>query len=154
MIGRSRKALVAWLAVSFLPGVVGAPFPAPDWYRQLRKPSWSPPAGLFGPVWTVLYALMGVAAWLVAGGRSRGRRSALAAFGVQLALNGAWTPIFFGLRRPGLALAEIVATLFAIVTTVALFTRQRLVAGLLLLPYLAWVAFATALNAEVWRRNR
>ncbi len=154
MIGRSRKALVAWLAVSFLPGVLGAPFPAPSWYRQLRKPPWSPPAELFGPVWTILYALMGVAAWLVAGGRSRGRRSALAAFGVQLALNGAWTPIFFGLRRPGLALAEIVATLFAIVATVALFTRQRLVAGLLLLPYLAWVAFATALNAEIWRRNR
>ncbi len=154
MIGHSRRALVAWLAVSFLPGVLGAPFPAPGWYRELRKPPWSPPAELFGPVWTILYALMGTAAWLVAGGRSRGRGLALGAYAVQLVLNAAWTPIFFGLRRPGLALAEITATLVAIVATVALFTRQRLLAGLLLLPYLAWVAFATALNAAIWRRNR
>lgn len=154
MIGRSRRALAGWLALSFLPGALGAPFPAPAWYRSLRRPSWSPPPGVFGPVWTVLYALMGVAAWLVAGGRSEGRRPALVAFGVQLALNGAWTPIFFGLRRPGLALVEIGATLAAVAATTALFLRQRLLAGLLLLPYLAWVAFAALLNAEIWRRNR
>lgn len=154
MIGRSRKALAGWLALSFLPGALGAPFPAPAWYRQLKRPSFSPPPWVFAPVWTVLYALMGVAAWFVAGGRRDGRRGALTAYGIQLALNGAWTPIFFGLRRPGLALAEIAATLVAVAATTALFLRQRLLAGLLLLPYLAWVAFATLLNAEIWRRNR
>jgi tryptophan-rich sensory protein len=73
---------------------------------------------------------------------------------VQLALNAAWTPIFFGLRRPGLALAEILATLGAVAVTVALFLRERTLAGLLLLPYLAWTSFATLLNAAIWRRNR
>jgi tryptophan-rich sensory protein len=97
---------------------------------------------------------MGVAAWLVAGGRRAGRAPALAAFGAQLALNAAWTPIFFGLRRPGLALVEIVATLATVTLTVVLFLRQRTLAGLLLGPYLAWTAFATLLNAEIWRRNR
>ena len=88
-------------------------------------------------------------------GRGRaGRGPALAAFGVQLALNAAWTPIFFGLRRPGLALAEIGATLAGVAVTIVLFLRQRTLAGLLLLPYLAWTAFATLLNAEIWRRNR
>lgn len=154
MIGRSRKALAGWLALSFLPGVIGAPFPAPGWYRQLRRPSFSPPPWVFGPVWTVLYALMGVAAWLVAGGRAQGRRAALGAFLAQLVLNAAWTPIFFGLRRPGLALAEITVTLVAVAATTLLFLRQRLAAGLLLVPYLAWVSFATVLNAEIWRRNR
>lgn len=157
MSGRSWKALGGWIALSFVPAAIGAPFPAPAWYRQLRKPSWSPPSWLFGPVWTLLYALMGVAAWLVAGGsraQRAGRGPALAAFGAQLALNAAWTPIFFGLRRPGLALAEIVTTLAAVAVTVALFLRQRALAGLLLLPYLAWTAFATLLNAEIWRRNR
>jgi tryptophan-rich sensory protein len=154
--GRSWRALAGWVALSFAPAAIGAPFPAPGWYRQLRKPAWSPPSWLFGPVWTVLYALMGVAAWLVAsgGGSRAGRGVALAAFGVQLALNAAWTPVFFGLRRPGLALAEIVATLAGVAVTVALFLRQRTLAGVLLLPYLAWTAFATLLNAEIWRRNR
>jgi benzodiazapine receptor len=148
------KALAAWLAVSFLPGAAGAPFPAPAWYRSLNRPTWSPPSWVFAPVWTALYALMGVAAWLVAGGRRDGRRGALAAFGTQLVLNAMWTPIFFGLRRPGLALVEIGATFVAVAATTALFLRQRLVAGVLLLPYLAWVGFATLLNAEIWRRNR
>jgi translocator protein len=151
--GRSWHALAAWVALSFVPAAVGAPFPAPAWYRRLRKPPWSPPSWVFGPVWTLLYALMGVAAWLVASGSRAGRAPALAAFGAQLALNAAWTPIFFGLRRPGLALAEIVATLAAVAMTTALFLRQRTLAGLLLLPYLAWTAFATLLNAEIWRRN-
>jgi tryptophan-rich sensory protein len=152
---RSWAALAGWVALSFAPAAIDAPFPAPAWYRQLRKPSWSPPAWVFGPVWTLLYTLMGIAAWLVAGGgRPGGRGMALGAFGAQLTLNAAWTPIFFGLRRPGLALAEIAATLAAVAVTVALFLRQRTLAGVLLLPYLAWTAFATLLNAEIWRRNR
>jgi tryptophan-rich sensory protein len=152
--GRSWRTLAAWVAISFVPAAIGAPFPAPAWYRQLRKPSWSPPPWIFGPVWTLLYALMGVAAWLVATGGRAGRGPAIRAFAVQLALNAAWTPIFFGLRRPGMALAEIVATLAAVAVTTGLFLRQRTLAGLLLLPYLVWTAFATVLNAEIWRRNR
>jgi tryptophan-rich sensory protein len=152
--GPSWKALAGWVALSFVPAAIGAQFPAPSWYRRLRKPAWSPPSWLFGPVWTLLYALMGVAAWLVAGGRRAGRAPALAAFVAQLALNATWTPIFFGLRRPGLALVEIVATLLAVAATTALFVRQRMLAGLLLLPYLVWTAFATLLNAEIWRLNR
>jgi translocator protein len=150
----SRGRVARWIGLSFVPALVGAPFPAPEWYRRLHKPAWSPPPWLFGPVWTVLYALMGVAASLVAAGDARGRTGALRLFGVQLALNGAWTPIFFGLRRPGVALVEIVATWCAIVATTVAFMRQRRLAGVLLLPYLAWVSFATALNAAIWRRNR
>jgi tryptophan-rich sensory protein len=152
---RSWRSLAGWLILSFLPAAIAAPFPAPDWYRGLRKPRWSPPASVFGPVWSLLHALMGVSAWLVAtGGCDAGRRAALAAFGIQLALNAAWTPIFFGLRRPGIALIEIGAMWMAIAATTILFLRQRLLAGVMLLPYLAWVSFASLLNAAIWRRNR
>jgi tryptophan-rich sensory protein len=151
----SKRSLIGWLVVSFVPALIGAPFPAPAWYRSLRKPDWSPPAWVFGPVWSVLYALMGVSAWLVAKSEADGRRRlALGSFGIQLALNAAWTPIFFGLRRPGLALVEIIAMWIAIVATTLAFLRRRLLAGLLFLPYLAWVSFAALLNGAIWRRNR
>ena len=144
-----------WLALSFVPALIGLPFPAPDWYRALRRPSWSPPPSIFGPVWTALYTLMGIAAALVAARpASGGRDRALGLFKVPLARHAAWTPIFFGLRRPGVALAEIAVMWLAVAGTAVLFARQRLAAGLLLLPYVAWVTFATALNAAIWRRNR
>lgn len=146
--------LVAWLAVSFLPAVIGVRFPAPGYYARLEKPSWGPPAWLFGPVWTVLYALMGVGAWLVAGTSGSRARAPLMLWGAQLALNAAWTPVFFGVRSPGLALVNIVLLWFALVATVVAFWSRRTIAGILLLPYLAWVSFATALNFEIWRRNR
>lgn len=146
--------LAGWIGLSFVPGLIGAPFPAPDWYRQLRKPEWAPPPSVFGPVWTLLYLLMGIAAWRIASSGKDGRQSALRAFRWQLALNAAWTPIFFGLRQPGAAFAEIVATWLAILVTTVRFARVRLIAGLLLLPYLAWVTFASALNWSIWRRNR
>jgi tryptophan-rich sensory protein len=145
---------MGWIGLSFVPALVGAPFPAPDWYRRLNKPSWAPPARIFGPVWTLLYLLMGVAAWLVASSGRPSRGAALRLFRVQLALNAAWTPIFFGLRRPGLALVEIVVTWFAILATVIAFWRTRAAGTILLLPYLAWVGFACALNWSIWRRNR
>jgi len=148
------RRLLAWLGAAFVPAAIGAPFPAPDYYRRLRKPDWAPAPGIFGPVWTVLYALMGIAAWLVAERGGPASSGALRLWGLQAALNAAWTPIFFGLRARGLALAEILVTLLAIgATTVAFFRRHRL-AGALMLPYLAWVAFATLLSYEVWRRNR
>jgi tryptophan-rich sensory protein len=146
--------LLAWLVIAFVPAVIGLRFPAPEYYARLRKPSWAPPTWLFGPVWTALYALMGVAAWLVAGEGTRGRRIPLVLWSAQLALNATWTPVFFGLRAPGIALANIVLLWLGLVATVTAFLSKRRVAGILLIPYLIWVSFATALNFEIWRRNR
>jgi tryptophan-rich sensory protein len=148
------KRLVAWLGAAFLPALIGAPFPAPAYYRQLRKPQWAPPPAVFGPVWTVLYALMGVAAWLVAARGGSASSSSLRLWGVQAALNAAWITVFFGLRAPGAAMAVILATWAAIAATTVAFLRRRPAAGLLMLPYLAWVSFASLLNYEIWRRNR
>jgi translocator protein len=146
--------LLAWLAIAFVPAVIGFRFPAPAYYARLDKPSWAPPAWLFGPVWTVLYALMGVAAWLVAGEDSPRRRIPLVLWSAQLALNATWTPVFFGLRSPALALANLVLLWLALVATITAFFSRRPVAGTLLIPYLIWVSFAAALNFEIWRRNR
>lgn len=147
------KRLVLWLALAFVPAIIGVWFPAPDYYASLDKPPWAPPTWLFGPVWTLLYASIGVAAWLVdrRGGPGTGR--ALGLWGVQLVLNAAWTPIFFGLRAPGPALVVIVLMWVAIAATAVVFFRRRTAAGALLLPYLAWVSFATLLNFEIWRLN-
>jgi tryptophan-rich sensory protein len=127
-----------------------------DWYPTLVKPSFNPPAWVFGPVWTVLYIMMGVAAYLVwlRGFDSEGVRAALAVFVIQLALNGLWSILFFGMQQPGWALAEIVVLWVAIGATVWLFWRVVPAAGVLLLPYWAWVSFATVLNASLWWLNR
>ena len=145
--------LVTWLAISFVPALIGFRFPAPEYYARLQKPSWAPPGWLFGPVWSVLYALMGIAAWLVAA-RGGSSRTALVLWSAQLGLNATWTPVFFGLRAPGLALVNIVLLWLALVGTVSAFLSRRPLAGALLIPYLAWVSFATALNFAIWRRNR
>ena len=145
--------LLGWLAISFVPALIGFRFPAPEYYAGLRKPPWAPPGWLFGPVWTVLYALMGVAAWLVARNGSSAR-TPFVLWSAQLALNASWTPVFFGLRAPGLALVNIVLLWVALVGTVSAFFSRRPLAGALLVPYLSWVSFATALNFAIWRRNR
>ena len=126
------------------------------WYPTLVKPSFNPPAWVFGPVWTVLYIMMGVAAFLVwrRGLDVDGVRIALTIFVVQLALNGIWSILFFGMQEPGWALAEIILLWIAIGTTILLFWRVAPAAGALLLPYLAWVSFATVLNASLWWLNR
>ncbi len=149
-----RAALALLVAVSFVPAVVGSRFPPGDWYRQLAKPPWTPPDWLFAPVWTLLYLTIGIAAWLVwrhCGPRQAPR--AWTAWAVQLVLNGAWSWLFFGLRAPGLALVEIVLLWLAIAWTVVEFRKLRPPAAALLLPYLAWVGFAAALNAALWRLN-
>ncbi|MFI6264650.1 TspO/MBR family protein [Micromonospora sp. NPDC051006] len=120
-------------------------------YAALIRPSWAPPGWLFGPVWTVLYALVAVAGWLV--WRRVGPGPALWAWIVQLVLNAAWTPLFFGAGRYGLAFAEIIVLWLAIGVTVALFARVSRAAVLLMLPYWAWVTFAAALNLAIWRLN-
>jgi tryptophan-rich sensory protein len=154
MSARDLVGLLVWIVVSFAPGAVGGRFLPGEWYRALDKPPWTPPGWVFGPAWTLLYLSMGVAAWLV--WRERGWQRAalpLAVYGVQLVLNGLWSWLFFGLRRPDLALADIVALWAAIATTIVTFWGVRPLAGAILLPYLAWVSFATALNASIWRRN-
>ncbi len=155
--GRQVLALAVFLAACYAAAVLGGfftPGGTGGWYASLRKPSFNPPGWLFGPVWTVLYACMAVAGWLI--WRRRGLRAGagpLAAFAVQLLLNAAWSPVFFGLRAPGPAFGVLVALWLAIVVTAAWFFRVSRPAGLLLLPYLAWVTFAGALNFQIWRLN-
>jgi tryptophan-rich sensory protein len=128
----------------------------PTWYKGLAKPSFNPPNWLFGPAWTVLYLLMAVAAWLVwkQGLGAVGVKLALAAFLVQLILNCLWSILFFGLRSPLAGLVDIVAMWLAILATIILFFRVSVPAGVLLLPYIAWVSFAALLNAAILRLNR
>jgi len=151
-------ALAGFLAICLAAGGLGGwatSGPVVDWYPTLNKPSWNPPAWLFGPVWTTLYVLMAIAAWLVwkKGAEGADVKLALRLFFVQLALNTAWSFIFFGARLPGLAFIEILILLAAILLTTATFFKQSQVAGLLMLPYIAWVGFASLLNFTIWRLN-
>jgi benzodiazapine receptor len=158
-----RAALVslgAFLLLCFgaaaLGGLVTAPAtgPADGWYAQLVKPTWNPPSWLFGPAWTVLYAMMAVAAWLVwRRANPEARRRPMVVFGVQLALNVLWSVIFFGLGRVDLAVIEILGLWAAILATIAVFRPISRAAALLLVPYLLWVSFAAALNITIWRLN-
>ncbi len=127
----------------------------PDaWYASLHKPSWNPPAWVFGPVWTLLYTMMAVSVWLVwrRGGFAL-QRASLSLFLAQLALNAAWTPLFFGLHQPGLAFVDIALLWLGIVATITAFRRVHCGAAWLLVPYLLWVSFASVLNFTLWRMN-
>jgi translocator protein len=145
--------LLLWLLLPLLAGAFGSQFQPGAWYAALDKPSWNPPSWVFGPVWTVLYIMMGVAAWLVWDRYRSAARAALAVFVVQVVFNGLWSYLFFGLQSPALAFAGIVILWSLIVTTLVLFWRARTVAGVLLLPYLAWVSFAAVLNFTIWQLN-
>jgi benzodiazapine receptor len=124
---------------------------AGEFYLSLNRPEWAPPAWLFAPVWSVLYFLQGVAAWMV--WRTRGWGGALGLFCAQLALNALWTWLFFAWRQGALAFVEILVLWALIVATVMAFWRVRAWAGVLLVPYLLWMSFATALTYSVWTRN-
>jgi tryptophan-rich sensory protein len=136
--------------VSVLGGMATAPA-LPEWYPALRKPSWTPPGWVFGPVWTLLYPLMAVAGWM-AWREGRARIGPLV-YLLQLALNAAWPWFFFGQRRLDLALACVVALWLVILATVVAFWRVSRGAAVLLLPYLAWVGFAAVLNHAIWEMN-
>lgn len=153
---KQAAGLAVWLAVAFVAAALGgaASIEAGPFYAGLARPEWAPPAALFGPVWTVLYLLMGVAAWLVwrVGGFAAAR-TALALFLVQLAFNALWSWLFFGWQLGALAFVDILLLWALIVATLIAFWRLRPLAGALLVPYLLWVSFAAALNYAVWRLN-
>jgi len=145
---------VGWLALCFAASASAVFVSTGGWYAELHKPTWNPPAWLFGPAWTLLYVLMANAAWLVwreGGWRTQGH--ALSLFLVQWLLNALWTPLFFGMHQTGLAFAEIVLLWLMIVLTLNAFWKVKPAAALLMLPYLAWVTFAAALNFTIWRMN-
>jgi translocator protein len=148
--------LAGWLLLTFVAAGVGAlaSVRSEAFYQQLSRPDWAPPPTVFGPVWSVLYLLMGVAAWLVWRERGfSGARTALGLFLIQLLANALWTWLFFAWRQGALAFGEILVLWVLIVATLVAFWRVRRLAALLLLPYLAWVSFAAALTYAVWRRN-
>jgi tryptophan-rich sensory protein len=142
------------LAVSGIGGAITATS-VDTWYQALEKPPFNPPDWVFAPVWTVLYILMGIAAWRVWRRRSvEATGRALAVFALQLGLNLAWSSLFFGLQRIDLALIEIVILLVAIITNTIMFWRIDRPSGVLFVPYAAWVTYATILNASLWRLNK
>jgi tryptophan-rich sensory protein len=154
---RSGVALVGFLALCFAAAGLGGLATSrglAGWYPSLRKPSWTPPDRVFGPVWTALYASMAVAAWLVWRARGlAGARVPLGLFALQLGLNVAWSVLFFALRSPGLAFGEVVLLWWAILATLLAFGRSSRAAAALMVPYLLWVTFASALNFAIWRLN-
>ena len=149
--------LVVFIIVCLGAGGLGAIATTPEiegWYKMIAKPSWNPPGWIFGPVWTTLYIMMAIAVWLV--WKQAGFKAAklpLNSFGVQLLLNVAWSWIFFGMHRPGWAFAEIIVLWLAILATTILFFKKSKIAGGLMVPYLAWVSFASVLNFTIWRLN-
>ncbi|MDQ3855777.1 MAG: tryptophan-rich sensory protein [Chloroflexota bacterium] len=156
---REYRSLLASIAVCQAAGGVGVVFTSESvrtWYPTLRKPSFNPPSWVFGPVWTILYLLMGISLFLTRRARQEGRQPATAVpvFAVQLVLNSLWSFLFFRLRSPGAALVEIVILWAAIALTVRATYKLSKVAALLLLPYLLWTSFAAALNFSIWRLNR
>jgi benzodiazapine receptor len=151
-----RLGLAGWIGLTLAAGALGgmASRNAAEFYGALNKPSWAPAAWLFGPVWSVLYLLMALAAWLVWKERGwSGARPALGLFIAQLLFNALWTWLFFVRHSGGLAFAEIIVLVVLIVATMLAFARVSRLASMLLVPYLAWVLFATALTISVWLRN-
>jgi len=151
--------LLGFAVLSFGAAAIGSAATIPNltpWYAGLRKPSWTPPSAVFGPVWTVLYTMMSLAAWLVWRARDARREDveiALACFVFQLALNAAWSWLFFGLHQTGLAFAEILALWLVIAATTLSSFKVSRPAGSLMVPYLLWVSFAAVLNFAIHRLN-
>lgn len=158
MPARSKQivGLISWLVVCFIAAAIGgaASIEAGPFYAQLVRPAWAPPSSVFGPVWTVLYALMGIAAWMAWNAAdSRAIRFPITLFFVQLVLNALWSWLFFRWHRGALAFGDILVLWVFIAATLVAFWRIRRLAGALLIPYLLWVSFASALNYSVWHLN-
>ncbi len=154
---RAILGLLAWLVLVFAAAWIGSSATMPEikgWYTTIQKPPFNPPDWIFGPVWTTLFALMAISAWII--WRPAGFRGAavpLAVFFLQLALNTLWSILFFGQHAIGAAFVDIVLLWVAIALLIVLFYRRHRLAGLLQVPYLAWVSFASVLNYEIWRLN-
>ncbi|MFD2365973.1 TspO/MBR family protein [Pseudoduganella sp. GCM10020061] len=154
--GKQVKGLLAWFAITFAAAGIGAMASAgaENFYAQLVRPSWAPPGSVFGPVWSVLYTLMALAVWTV--WRIRGTATAprtLALFVVQLVVNAVWSWLFFGLRSGAAAFADAVLLFLLVAATTIAFWRVRPLAGVMMMPYVAWVGFACALTWSTWRLN-
>lgn len=152
-------ALGIWIAISFLPSIIGSLVTTPNiptWYAALNKPFFNPPSWVFGPVWTLLYLLMGIAAYLVwsKGYENNAVKYALTIFIIQLALNGLWSFLFFGQHWLLISFIEIVVLWLFILLTILKFYALSPIAGLLLIPYILWVSFASILNFSFWWLNR
>ncbi|OLY93361.1 TspO and MBR related proteins [Cnuella takakiae] len=150
--------LLISLALPQIAGISGALFTVTgegSWYRQINRPSWNPPGWVFGPVWTLLYILMGIAFYLVWKNNSADRlkKPAMTFWIIQLVLNFFWTLIFFGAHETGWATLEIIVLWIFILLTILAFFRINKTAGWLMVPYLLWVSFATALTATIWQMN-
>ncbi len=155
-LGEQAFGLAGWLGASFATGAIGAlaSARAAAFYGALSQPAWAPPGWLFGPVWTLLFILMGLAAWLVWREHGfGGAKVALGLFCLQLLANALWSWVFFAWQLGALAVAEIAVLWLLIAATAAAFWRLNRLAALLLLPYLAWVSFAAALTFSLWRLN-
>ena len=142
--------LILCFAVAGAGGMATAPS-IPNWYADLAKPSWTPPGWVFGPVWSVLYLSMAVAAWLV--WRQGDAVVPMVLFGIQVVFNAAWSWLFFWFHDPGAAVLDIVLLWMAIAATTVIFWRRSTLAGFLFVPYLIWVSFAAVLNFAIWRLN-
>lgn len=151
---RKWLGLVGWLTLTFGAAATGLFVSVDGWYADLIKPTWNPPAWIFGPVWTLLYILMAIAAWRVwlqGGWKKQG--TPLRLFVLQWALNALWTPIFFGLQQPRWAFVDIMLLLGLLVATIRAFRTVDRGAAMLLIPYALWVTFASVLNFAIWRLN-
>lgn len=145
------QSLVIFVLLVAAAAVLGG-LSAPDaWYASLQKPSFNPPGWIFGPAWTLLYVLMAVAAWRVY--RAAGFGLGIGLWLLQLMVNALWSPLFFAMHRIDLALLDIIVLDILVIATIAVFLRTDRIAGWLMLPYLGWIAFATALNVAIWQLN-
>lgn len=143
--------LLVFFVIVFAVAAFGALFTPGEWYQTLSKPAWNPPNWIFGPVWTVLYVMIAVSGWLV--WQQDGNALAVRLYALQLVLNAAWSWLFFGMHAIGLALIDVILLLLVIVAAIVVFWPLSRIAAGLLVPYAAWVAFATLLNAAIWRLN-
>ncbi len=152
---KSVVALIGWIVLCFSAAAFGSQFMPGEWYASLKKPTWNPPNWIFGLVWSALYTMMAVAAWLVwRRGGFKLNQLPLSLFLTQLFLNSLWSWLFFGLKNPALAFGEIVLLWLGIGATIIAFWPKQRTAAWLLVPYLAWVSFASVLNFTLWQMNR
>jgi tryptophan-rich sensory protein len=152
--GKQTLGLIGWILFCFLASGTAIFVSTGGWYAQLNKPTWNPPAWVFGPAWTLLYIMMAVAAWLIwCDGGWKAQWRPLSLFLLQWLLNALWTPLFFGLHLTGLAFAEIVTLWLVLAATLRSFWYVRKASAILLVPYLAWITFAASLNFAIWRLN-